>query len=358
MIQYPKTTHVTLPSVEGGFGTLNILRDPPKSIQTYYRPKVGDTSKLTELIDGSGDRVCEAINKYARGVNPMVAVNYSNYGTSGGQYRDRVGSSDSQQPLHSTQAYLPYRVNRDGAFRPPVIAPQALLPLSRLPRLPTSMTINSGSDYTRVDKLLECKTDLREVRKQLLKHNICPKVIFNLDRLPEAPLETKFHVKSALQGHIPTNKSLNIQSKDTHVSTPDKGIGNKVNTSAYTNVSTHVQKPLSYMEGIQPIHTKNTLIHSYTANASGTGDANKYIHAPKTLEKNHPTGSVFTNRCVRGVDLNGETMGRHVSLAPKIRAGGFSNQGFVPSTSRDNDVRHSHAPSNMTQQGLKLLHSR
>ena len=60
MIQYPKTTGLTLPSVEGGFGTLNILRDPPKSIHTTYKPKVGDTSKISEWIGGSDDRICEA----------------------------------------------------------------------------------------------------------------------------------------------------------------------------------------------------------------------------------------------------------------------------------------------------------
>ena len=46
----------TLPSVEGGFGSMNILRDPPKSIMTRRIDKVGETSSITELIDGSGNR--------------------------------------------------------------------------------------------------------------------------------------------------------------------------------------------------------------------------------------------------------------------------------------------------------------
>ena len=42
---------VTLPSVEAGLGSMNILRDPPKSIMTRRIDKVGETSSITEMID-------------------------------------------------------------------------------------------------------------------------------------------------------------------------------------------------------------------------------------------------------------------------------------------------------------------
>ena len=59
---------------------MNILRDPPKSIMTRRIDKVGETSSITELIDGSGNRACEAISLYSRGINPFVSVDYGNAG--------------------------------------------------------------------------------------------------------------------------------------------------------------------------------------------------------------------------------------------------------------------------------------
>ena len=119
MISYSALTtygKATLPDVE----SVNIIRDPPRSIHTRRIDKVGDTSALAATLADSSDRFCEGINYYARGVNPMVSVMYNN--TSGGQ-----------------QAYLPYRVNVDGSFRPPVLTDRDLMPLSRQPRVWTSV---------------------------------------------------------------------------------------------------------------------------------------------------------------------------------------------------------------------------
>ena len=74
---------ITLPSVEAGLGSMNMLRDPPKSIHTSRNDRVGQTSSITEMVDESQNRACEAINVYARGVNPSVSVSYSNYGNNG-----------------------------------------------------------------------------------------------------------------------------------------------------------------------------------------------------------------------------------------------------------------------------------
>ena len=56
---------ITLPSVEAGLGSMNMLRDPPKSYHTSRKNKVGETSSITEMIDESGNRSCEAIQVYA-----------------------------------------------------------------------------------------------------------------------------------------------------------------------------------------------------------------------------------------------------------------------------------------------------
>lgn len=161
---------LTLPSVEGGFGTLNILRDPPKSIHTKYKPKVGETSDITLLVDSSGDRICEGINKYARGINPMVSVSYSNNGTNGGQTRDAWGASRTTG-VSSGSAYPPHQIARNGDFRPPIVPPHQTLPLSRQPILPYTYETNWGSEMMVVEDLTRCSVDMSKIREELM--NIC-----------------------------------------------------------------------------------------------------------------------------------------------------------------------------------------
>lgn len=113
---------VTLPSVEMWGTNMNILKDPPKSIHTRRIDKVGDTQSILEAQDESGDRICEMINVYARGVNPMVSVSYDNFSNNSGG-----GGAFG----NATHASLPYKVEN---VRPPVLRQEDLLPLSRLPR--------------------------------------------------------------------------------------------------------------------------------------------------------------------------------------------------------------------------------
>ena len=153
MLSYSAITNngkVTLPSV-GSWGTnMNILKDPPKSIHTRRIDKVGQTSEITTMIDDSENRACETILPFARGVNPMVSVSYDNYGNNGGQ-RGGAVYGNSNIPGEGgmalggqTQAYLPYRIMRDGAFRPPVVTQYDLAPLSRLPRIWTTAFTKPG----------------------------------------------------------------------------------------------------------------------------------------------------------------------------------------------------------------------
>ena len=148
---------VTLPSVDTWGSNMNILRDPPKSVSTRRIDKVGETSSITEMCDQSGDRACEAIQVYARGVNPFVSVSYSNNGNNGGQLSGGcpVGGT--------TQAKLPYRIIRDGAFRPPILQQENLLPLSRMPRNSTKAFTQPGfADFSRKnEELRDCRDDKR-----------------------------------------------------------------------------------------------------------------------------------------------------------------------------------------------------
>ena len=112
-----------LPSVESYYVGENIAKDPPRSVVSKYKTKVGDTTLLTREIDDSSDRFCEAILKYPRGVNQMVTVSYNKIGTD----------------TNSREAFLPHRVVREGAFRPPIVPQEDRMPLSRLPRKSVSM---------------------------------------------------------------------------------------------------------------------------------------------------------------------------------------------------------------------------
>ena len=135
----------TLPSVSSWGTNMNILRDPPKSITTRRIDKVGETSSITEMVDQSGDRACESIKVYARGVNPFVSVSYSNYGNNGGQ---RVNNRSTA--IANVQSKLPYRILVGGAFRPPTLRQEDLFPLSRLPRCNTNAFTKPGfADFSR-----------------------------------------------------------------------------------------------------------------------------------------------------------------------------------------------------------------
>lgn len=123
LVNYGKAT---LPAVESWSTNNNVVRDPPRAITTRMVERVGDTMDIVATLAESGDRYCEAINYYARSVNPSVAVSYGEAGS--------LGAPQSG----GREAFLPYRVVRDGVFRPPVRRQQDLLPLSRLPRNWTS----------------------------------------------------------------------------------------------------------------------------------------------------------------------------------------------------------------------------
>jgi hypothetical protein len=157
-IQYPKHQHITLPSIEQWGTNANILRDPPKAIFTRRIDKVGQNTDITDLIDASGDRACEGINYYARGVNPMVSVSYSNNSANAGLSGTLTSTSGA------TQASLPHKIMEGGVFRPPVRTERELLPLSRLPRV----WFNKESTPSLVDysKTKQQPYDYRAVKKE------------------------------------------------------------------------------------------------------------------------------------------------------------------------------------------------
>jgi hypothetical protein len=233
LTNYGKATN---PSVEMGLGSMNILRDPPRSITTRRIDKVGQTSSLTEMIDESGNRACEAINVYARGVNPCVSVSYGNAGNNGGQRSNSIFGSSITGGL---QAKLPYSIMKDGAFRPPVQTQDQLLPLSRLPRVNTESFTQPGFvDYS---KKIECSSgDYRQIKKDTLKACIRPTATYKISPQAIEPFEIKYVIKNPVKfdsmAGFSGTRTRDLTMQD--VKKPTRELHNNIlNPDAYSNKS-------------------------------------------------------------------------------------------------------------------------
>jgi len=173
---------------------MSILKDPPKSITTRRVDKVGQTSDITAMIDDAGDRACEAILQYSRGINPSVSVQYNNSGNMSGK---------SLQGNNQQQAFLPYRVARDGAFRPPIKTQYDLLPLSRMPRVWTSSYTNKAfPDFTK--KLYEAgkPEEMREIKNNVITNNVRPTAVYKIEVPQENPYDTKYKIQNTINSKV------------------------------------------------------------------------------------------------------------------------------------------------------------
>jgi hypothetical protein len=167
---------LSLPSVESWGTNNNILKDPPRSVTTRRRDKVGLNSTITQEVEMSRDRVAEVIKAYPRGVNPMVGVSYNGAGNGGiGSGQALLGSGQ--------QAKLPYRVAMAGAFRPPVLAPVDLLPLSRMPRLVTK--VNCSVNNPDFQKKLSCGAEKRTYKQRMMQTSCAPRIVYNIKKPSE-----------------------------------------------------------------------------------------------------------------------------------------------------------------------------
>jgi hypothetical protein len=181
---------VTLPSVEAWGTNNNILRDPPKSIMTRRIDKVNQDGAINDMMYDSGDRFAEAINVYARGVNPMVSVSYGN--------------------ANGAPVKQPYRIIRDNAFRPPILTQEQMLPLSRQPRNNTKVITNKA--FTDYSQRVTCPAP--DSGRYFKEQPINPIVIPNKYMKISVPTEERFsqnHFKEQpLKSTIIPNKSLKI----------------------------------------------------------------------------------------------------------------------------------------------------
>lgn len=381
---------ITLPSVEGGFGSQNILRDPPKSIMTRRTDKVGETSSITSMIDDSGNRACEAIQVYARGVNPFVSVSYTNHGSNGGQRAGGLTEGGQQS------AKLPYTIMRDGAFRPPVLLQEDLLPLSRMPRNLTSAFSQPGfADFSRKMRSCGSGEDTKEVKNQTLKACIRPTAVYQI----ETPLSEPFEVKYVIQPSIKTMATSGIRTIDItqqYVGKPTKEIdenplharaqanyvdvrhvnNNNFDTDRYlqdtnahavvTNVSSNKHQtniedildlsdipvhdirttstiaPVSGVEQTKYFHEDINLSRRLPEYHATTNISNNTVHKRIEhenmieLERNMPMNSFISNPVARGFS---DHSSRNARLVPKIQPGSYSIPAQIPLQKRIQEIQ-------------------
>jgi hypothetical protein len=385
---------VTLPSVDTWGTNMNILRDPPASITTRRINKVGDTSNITSMIDDSGNRACEVIQVYARGVNPFVSVDYGNQGNNGGQLSG--GITEGVYPGRA--AKLPYSVMRDGAFRPPVMLQGDLLPLSRLPRVWTSSFTQPGfADFSR--KMRTCGTaeNTKEVKTSTLKSFIRPTAVYKI----ETPISEPFEVKYVIQPTIKINATSGTRTldiKQQHVGRPTKEIDEKhVNIMAQStkssNITSYVDNnnfnPERYLQDTNAHFVSSNLssnnnhtsiedvldltnlpVHLELRNISATAafsgnEQNNYLHDDIKLSRNLPEYETKTNsgdqriyktiayenkiELQRNMPMNSfvsnpttkgfsDHSSRDARLAHKIQPGGFSVPAQIPMQGRMQNI--------------------
>lgn len=340
---------VSLPSIEGWSTNLNILKDPPRSVMTRRIDKVGSTSAFNATVDsaGSGDRITEAILHYPRGINPMASVSYSNNGNNGGQ-----GFNGSGNAGGGVQASLPYKIMTDGAFRPPIRTPYDLLPLSRLPRLPTSVpATKSFQDYSKSRQTCLAKDQERAVKKLTLKTSIRPTKTLRLDKPAEAPYEVKYVIKNPIKVKgVSGVRTLDVKQQNNQV--PVKGASNEIrqinirsnsggnsqfykNSKAthfnpkrylqntlHSNVSSHKSGVINSKDASQlishAVRTQKPCNVSYDTVKTVEFNKNNYIHKDVELSRNLPQHEAMSSKTSRANYIN-PSLDTKAKLKPATR---------------------------------------
>ena len=300
---------VTLPSVDAWSSNLNIMKDPPKSVMTRRKDKVGENNDLLKMIDNS-DRSTEAILRFARGVNPSVSVSYSNNGL-------------STQGFNNLQAKLPYSINKDGDFHPPVQAPQDLLPLSRLPRNTTfTVTKPSMPHYGKELPNSRNVTTTSAVKEEIISAQVRPTKRYYLQRPFQEAFQTDYNIKDVLKKSTSTNVSSGNKTLQ-EVLVPTKQINNdNLNAFAQSNLSNPIYQsqnnldPTKFLQDtnahsvntnlkdisngipldvdLSNFNTKDVTLIEYTTPLKSNGKT-EFIHENFELDRNLPIYNSSTN---------------------------------------------------------------
>ena len=324
------------------------------------------------MIEESDGRSSEAIQVYARGVNPFVSVSYDNAGNNGGRTYGGIVEGGGRS------AKLPHRIMQDGAFRPPVLLQQDLLPLSRLPRTITNAFSNAGfTDFSR--KLRTCGTaeNTKEVKKNTLKTSVRPTAVYRIEKQAEKPFEVKYVIQPSIKNSVSSGvRTMDITQRNW--GTPTKEINNDLLRptahSAVSNVQ-HVnnnefnsdrflQENLSYPahSNISSIgHVNNnelesgrflqdTLVHTGHSNISSIGHVdNNEFNSDRFLQENlsYPVSSKVSSIGHYSGDIQMDT-GRFVQQDPLVYSG---------STNVSSNARNTSSIENMFDSSNMPVHN-
>jgi hypothetical protein len=413
MIQLPKQERATLPSVENWYTNTNILKLPPQAVFTRRRDKVGENNQINEWVGDSGDRVCEGISKFARGINPMVSVSYTDY--NGGMRGNPTSYSNSVQPS------LPFKAMDNGAFRPPILTQFDLLPLSRLPR--TNFSAITNPDYQRYYKNVHTAptkdANLRSVKKTVLQGNIRPSAYIAIEK----PLVETGHEKCSIKDSLIIPVNSGVRSMDLKQPTPqapgkeitddtlytsvtanisdsnkfkrnvfekigvDKFIQDIVNTPVTTNVSMPVRNSAIHSIPDKGVHDEIALI-SYNSGVRGS-DKYTYYDTELNLERRLPEYSIQANlsdqkrminlRHTKDIELSNkqpttaaftnagtsdkaptDTISErdYKRLPDSLQKGGFENVGFIPTFKTSENKTNETIAKNVPTKNLKSFFQR
>jgi len=274
---------LTLPSVDTWGTNNNIKRDPPKSIMTRRVDKVSDTNQIVKMVDNC-DRSNDAILRFARGVNPSVSVSYSNNG-------------GSLQNFGNQQSFLPYRINKDGDFHPPVQAPLDLLPLSRLKYNNVQViTTPSLPHYTKELDNSRNVTANRTVKQEIISSSVKTPQTYALQKPFQEPFEVKYNINENV---------LKVSGDSGKIAFSDRTIQNNVvptkviqmdamNVNVETNKQDMNYHKIETDMDFSKIKTQDVMLIEYQSTKKGN-DKYELVHENFELERNIPEYDAFSN---------------------------------------------------------------
>lgn len=380
----------TLPSVEMWNTNMNIVREPPKSIHTRRRDKVGSTSSITQMIADSGDRSREAIKIYPRGVNPMVSVDYGTHGGNSGQHGGGLNQGFTQ--IGGRSASLAYKIMNGGAFRPPVMTQAELLPLSRQARPVTYAITNKGlADYRK--KLYTQHDKYRNIRQNPMNISIKPTKVFKMNSKLIEPFEIKYVIKNPIKvsahsrkidqrainrhthhigthDHNTTIRDISTIAVDSNVSDTAKFKTNIISMKDLTDVRPSTQDVIhmnvdSGKRGIDKIEYLNTqvpLTRNTNIASAYTNKRDKTVHKKiKSIyahqhKRNRPVASnTMLNKSVPGQGTFAP-QNRSIKLTPRISIGSTHGSVAKPQIYKENGqgISQNQRQRNMNKRVLNM----
>lgn len=304
------TSKATLPSVEDWGTNMNILKDPPKAVFARRIDKVNARGEVNEMLYHSGDRFDENLLVYARGINPMIEVQYTN--------------------SNGAPSKLPYRILKDGAFRPPMWAAQNLAPLSRLPRLFTSACTNKQfDDYTKVFSCSNQK-QFRMLKPEVINTPVDSHIYFNI----QTPIKEPFEVKYVIQNPVHSEAFANISKKSKEMMKNQEPIQQKNMVTLKGEVNSHMTGygKVTYLDNI---HLDRKIPNSQAE--TNKADKNRHVFIePENeiiLENNIPNAEGNSNISSRNFHVN-NSASEYKNIKRNLQVGGIEGSGYKPSLNR------------------------